>query len=360
MNIKFLRSLGLIGVAVALPFATATAQVYDTPGGSVVQAAVSSSSSAATAGLIASGVSGATGAATSSLGGGGFTPSTTGSAGNNFAQGPITHFFEGGNRGSSAGAKEKKMGVWILGAYSDIENDNSLTEFDGDIVNVVGGVDYRFTNKIIAGVAVSFEKTDLDTTFNLGTFEQDGVGVMPYVAFILNKNISADLNVGYTDLDIDTTRTSGGAISTASYSGDRVTAGANLNFNKAIKKWSLGGSVGFLYIKEETDAFTESNGTAVVANEISIGQGRVSGRLGYNLGKVQPYVGLRYENEFWAPSDSIINGTLVETDTSGFVVTGGLDFYLSDKVSGGLAVSSYQERDNLDLYTISGRLRVAF
>ncbi|MBT5107129.1 MAG: autotransporter outer membrane beta-barrel domain-containing protein [Rhodospirillaceae bacterium] len=354
MNIKFLRSLGIIGSVVALPFTAAEAQVYDTPGGSVVQAAISSSSSAASAALVASGTSGAIGAAL-----GGISTSSSGSA-NSFAQGPATRFFEGGNRGSSAGAKEKKMGVWILGAYSDIENDNVNTAFDGDIVNVVGGVDYRFTNKIIGGVAVSFEKTDLDTTFNLGTFEQDGVGVMPYVAFILNKNISADLNVGYTDLDIDTTRTSAGAISTASYSGDRTTAGANLNFNKAVKKWSLGASVGFLYIKEETDAFTESNGTAVAANEISIGQGRASGRLGYNMGKVQPYVNVRYENEFWAPSDATINGTLVETDTSGFVITGGLDFTLSDKVSGGVAFSSYQERDDLDLYSISGRVRVAF
>ena len=229
-----------------------------------------------------------------------------------------------------------------------------------DLGNVVGGVDYRFTSKIIGGVAVSFEKTDLDTTFNLGTFEIDGVGVMPYVAFILNNNISLDASVGYTDLDFDTTRTSGGAISTASYDGDRTTAGANLNFSKNVKKLSLSGSVGFLYIKEEHDGFTESNGTVVAASDVSIGQGRASARVGYNLGKVQPFVAVRYEHEFWAPSDSIINGTLVETDTDGLVISGGLNFALSDAVSGGLTVSSHQARDDLDLYSISGRIRVAF
>lgn len=351
MNIKFLRSLGLIGAVVALPITSATAQTYDAPAGDVISAEVSKAVSGVVASTVAAGIGGAVASGISSSIGG--PAITTGQA-------PVTRFFEGGNRGSSAGAKEKKMGVWVLGSYSDIENDNVNTAFDGDIGNVVGGVDYRFTSKIIGGVAVSFEKTDLDTTFNLGTFEIDGVGVMPYVAFILNKNISVDASVGYTDLDFDTTRTTGGAISTASYSGDRTTAGANLNFNKNINKWSLNGSLGFLYIKEETDAFTESNGTAVGAAEVSIGQGRASGRIGYNFGKVQPYVGVRFENEFWAPSDSIINNNLVETDTSGLVVTGGLDFTLSDKVSGGLAVSSYQERDDLDLYNISGRIRVAF
>ena len=115
-----------------------------------------------------------------------------------------------------------------------------------------------------------------------------------------------------------------------------------------------------MYIKEESDGFTESNGTVVASNEVSIGQGRASARVGYNFGKVQPYLGVRLENEFWAPSDAIINGQLVENDTFGVVVTGGLDFALSDAVSGGLSISSHQDRENLDLYTVSGRIRVAF
>jgi uncharacterized protein YhjY with autotransporter beta-barrel domain len=353
MNIKIFRKLGLIGAILAMPVATATAQVYDAPAGDAIAGQVSQAVSSVVASTVAAGV----GSAVAGVISGGITPTaptvTT-------SQAPVTRFFEGGNRGSSAGAKEKKMGVWVLGSYSDIENDNVNTAFDGDIVNVVGGVDYRFTNKIIGGVAVSFEKTDLDTTFNLGTFEIDGVGVMPYVAFVLNNNLSADLSVGYTDLDFDTTRTSAGANVTGSYGGDRVTAGANLNYNKAAKKLTFGASLGFLYIKEEHDGFTESNGTVVAASDVSIGQGRASARVGYNLGKVQPFVAVRYEHEFWAPSDSIINGTLVETDTDGLVISGGLNFALSDAVSGGLTVSSHQARDDLDLYSISGRIRVAF
>ncbi|MBL4720552.1 MAG: autotransporter outer membrane beta-barrel domain-containing protein [Alphaproteobacteria bacterium] len=351
MNINFLRGIGFMGAVIAAPFATATAQVYDAPAGEVIAAEVTQTVSTVVASTVAAGVGGAV--ASVAAGGIGVTPTTT-------SQGPVTRYFEGGNRGRSAGARDKKTGVWILGSYSDIENDNVNTSFDGDIVNVVGGIDYRFTNRIIAGVALSFEQTELDTTFNIGTFDIDGIGLMPYAAFILNDKISADVSLGYTELDIETTRTSGGAIVTGSYEGDRFTAGANLNYNNAVNKWLIGASVGFLYIKEEHDAFTESNGTAVGETNISIGQGRVSARVGYNFGKVQPYIGVRLENEFWAPSDSIINGTLVENDTSGVVVTGGLDFTLSDAVSGGFALSSHQDRDNLDLYTISGRIRVAF
>ena len=38
----------------------------------------------------------------------------------------------------------------------------------------------------------------------------------------------------------------------------------------------MSGSVGFLYINESQDSYTESGGTFVPANDISIGQGRVS------------------------------------------------------------------------------------
>ena len=353
MYINFLRGLGIIGAVVAAPFATATAQVYDAPAGDVIQAEVSQSVSTVVASTVAAGVSSAIASVAS-----GITPPPVNVQ---TSQGPVTRYFEGGNRGKSAGAREKKAGVWILGSFSNIENDNVNTAFDGDIVNVVGGVDYRFTDRFIAGIAVSFEQTDLDTTFNLGTFDIDGIGVMPYAAFVLNDKFSIDASVGFTQLDFDTTRTLAvGGTATGSYEGDRFTSGVNLNYNNAIKNWRVGASVGFLYIKEESDAFTEVGGLAVAENTVSIGQGRASARVGYNFGKIQPYLAVRLENEFWAPSDAIINGTLVENDTSGVVVTGGLDFALSDAVSGGLSVSSQQDRDNLDLYTVSGRIRVAF
>jgi uncharacterized protein YhjY with autotransporter beta-barrel domain len=345
MNIKFLRNLGLVSAIMVLPAATATAQVYDAPAGNVIGGQVAQAVSGVVSSTVATGIAGAMSSAVSGIA---------------TSQAPVTRFFEGGNRGSSAGSKEKKVGAWVLGSVSDIDNSNVNTAFDGDITNVVGGVDYRLTGKVIAGVAVSFEKADLDTTFNLGTFEVDGTSVMPYVAFALNDKLSADLSVGYSDLDFSTTRTTGGAIVTGSYDGDRVTAGGNLNYNSTVNKLSVGASIGFQYVKEEHDGFTESNGNVVASNDISIGQGSVSAKVGYNMGKLQPFLGVRYETEFWAPSESTINGAVSSTDNDGLVITGGFNLALSDAVSGSLSVSSYQERDDLDLYTISGRFKVAF
>jgi outer membrane autotransporter protein len=345
MDVKYIRSLGLAGALLSLSAATATAQVYDAPAGDVISGQVAQAVSGVVSSTVASGIAGAV---------------SSGLSGISISQASPTRFFEGGNRGSSAGAKEKKMGAWVLGSISDIENSNVNTAFDGDITNVVGGVDFRLTNKVSAGVAVSFEKADLDTTFNLGTFEVDGTSIIPYAAFALSDKLSADLSVGYSDLEFTTTRTTGGATVTGSYDGDRTTAGANLNYNSTANKLSVGASIGFQYVKEEHDGFTESNGTVVASNEVSIGQGRVSAKVGYNMGKVQPFLGVRYETEFWAPSDQIINGSTIETDTDGLVITGGLNLALSDAVSGSLSVSSYQERDDLDLYTVSGRIKVAF
>jgi uncharacterized protein YhjY with autotransporter beta-barrel domain len=343
-------SVGISFGLMAFAMGTAAAQTYDTPGSPVISSEVTKQVTAVVASTLGAGVGGAV---TGGVGGG--------VGGVETSAAPVTQFFAGGNRGRSAGAKDKKIGVWVLGSYSDIESDKLDADFDGDIINIVGGVDYRFTDRITAGLAISYQNTDLDTGFNVGTFENDGVGVSPYVVFNITKNISADINASWTTLSNDTTRTSGGAIVTGSFDSDRVTAGGNVSYAYAIKKWFLKGTVGFLYINEDQDSFTESNGTFVGSNDISIGQGRIGGTVGYNAGKWTPWVSLRAENEFWAPSDTVSgNGNVISADDFGLVVGAGVNFSLSDAVSGGLAFQSTQAREDLDLYTITGRVRVQF
>jgi len=227
-------------------------------------------------------------------------------------------------------------------------------------VAFVGGVDYRMTNRIVAGVALSYEDVDITTTFNTGSIKTTGVGISPYAVFKLTDKVSADINASYTVLDTDTTRT-GGAV-TGQFDADRITLGANLNVNHSIKKFFMSGSVGFLYINESQDSYTESNGTFVSALDISIGQGRVSATVGYNFGKFQPFLTAQLQHEFWAPSAALLGGGLAspEEDTTGVVVGGGINFALSDTVAGTISASSTEARENFSLYSISGRIRVQF
>jgi len=201
---------------------------------------------------------------------------------------------------------------------------------------------------------------DIDTDFNNGTIETTGFGVSPYAVFRLTDKITADINASYTVLDTDTTRT-GGAV-TANFDSDRYTAGANLNINHSIDKFFMGGSVGFLYINETQDAYTESDGTLVSQLDISIGQGRLSATVGYNFGKVQPFLTAQLQHEFWAPSAAQLGGGLAspQEDTTGVVLGGGISFALSDSVSGTISASTQEAREDFSLYSISGRIRVQF
>jgi len=332
---------------------TASAQ-YDEPAGAVVSGEVTQQVSAQEASTIAAGISGGGGAGIA--GGGLFGPSgdTTTS------QLPTTNYFEGGNRGRSAGAADKRIGAWVLGSYSSIENDFVNTAYDGDIVAFAGGADYRVTDRIVTGVALSYENTDLNTSFNNGTFETDGFGISPYAVFRLNDKISVDINGSYTSLNTDTTRT-GGAV-TGSFDSNRYTVGGNLNLNHKIKKVFMNASVGFLYIKEDQDSYTESNGTFVPDNNISIGQGRLSASIGYDFGKFQPFVTAQLRHEFWSPSAPELGGGLQSPtdDNTAVVLGGGVSFRLTDTVSGSVTGTTEQGRDNFDLYSVTGRVRMRF
>ncbi len=204
---------------------------------------------------------------------------------------------------------------------------------------------------------------DIDTKFDSGTVETTGYGFSPYAVFTLNERVTADINAGFTSLSTDTTREGG---VTGEYDSNRYTASANLKVRHSIDKIFLTGSVGFLYINETQDAYTESNGTFVPQLDISIGQGRLSATVGYDYGKYQPYLTAQLQHEFWAPSAGVIAGTGANAgastggDTSGYVLGGGVAFALSDTMSGTISASTTEGREAFSLYSISGRINYKF
>ena len=347
-----------LGVAMLAASAFSASAQYDAPAGDVVGGEVSQQVSSQVAGTLAAGIGGGGGGYTGGGGGGGlFGP---GAGGTTTSAVPVTSYFEGGNRGQSAGAGDKKLGAWVLGSFSDIENEFINTKYDGNIIAFVGGADYRVTNRIVAGAALSYEDVDIDTTFNNGTIETSGIGIAPYAVFKLNDKVTADVSGSYTMLETDTTRT-GGAV-TGSFDGTRYTAGGNLNIGHSVKKVFMSASAGFLYIKENQDAYTESNGTFILENDISIGQARLSGTVGYNFGKFQPFLTAQVQHELWAPSAAVLGGGLASPseDTTGYVVGGGINFDISDSISGTIAANSTEGREDFSLYSVSGRVRVRF
>jgi hypothetical protein len=271
----------------------------------------------------------------------------------------VTRYFEGGNRGKSAGANTKKIGVWIQGRFATIENDFVNTKFDGDVLAFVAGADYQLSDRIVAGVTLSYEDVDINTKFNNGTTDSSGIGLGPYLVFRLSERFTVDLNATYTMLGTDTTRTSGAV--TGDFDSDRLTLGANLNVSHSVKNFFMNGSLGFLYINETRDSYTESNGTLVPQLDISIGQGRLSALVGYDFGNFQPFVSAQLRHDIWAPGAPRLGSLESPTkDTTGIVLGGGFAFSLSDSINGTVTATTTEGREDLSLYSISGGMRVQF
>lgn len=263
--------------------------------------------------------------------------------------------------GMAAGGGDGRLGVWVSGGWSQIEDDLTSTAYDGNLYNGLVGADYQFNDRFLGGLALGYESANIDTAFNAGSIESDGFTIAPYAGYVLNRYLTVDVSGGYSFIDYDMDRTAGGTRVTGSTDSNRWFLGGNLNAYYAVNRVTLGGRVGYLYTKEAQDGFTESNGTVISDNDITIGQFRVGGTAGYQLGKVEPYVTGTYVYDVQHEKITVAAGQAApKNDRSGFDVGGGIRFMLSDRVTGGFEGTTHVGRDDFDSTSLTGNLRIKF
>ena len=268
--------------------------------------------------------------------------------------------FGSGSHVAGQGA-QRRYGLWLNGAYSDIDYDKTNLKFDGDSYSVGFGFDYLITDNIVIGISAAYENTDLDLTSANGHFDRDGWTIGPYVAFRLGDYFTLSAALGFSWLEADSSTSLGGS---EKYDTDRWFQMTNLAFNYPIGNWRLGANVGYLYIDEQDDAHSTGNGFSVGKQNRNIFQGRVGAQAGYDFGGIVPYVMGRLEHEFETTDtvNLIAGGVTTQStkpDRTGFTVGLGVNFYYG-ALSGGLLATSQEARDSLDVYTLSANIRRAF
>ena len=372
--------VGVVGLAVVMPKASFAASDVSNSG-SVSRQATSTVSapvaSAQTASLISNAVaggfvpSGGTGGGFSpgggggggfspgGGGGGGFTPGGapggTGPAGND-KTGSIPYM---STRGMSGGDETSRMGLWTQGTYSHVNKSEASLQMNGNIYNVVAGADYKPTDFVLAGLAVSWERTDIKTVYNNGTFTGSGVSVAPYAGLTLSEAWTIDASVGYSWLNYDVSRTSGAA--TGSYGAARVFAATNLTGVYSYDAWRFQPRATVSYVHENQDSYKESSGTAIDSSLIQFG--RVSGgsKIGYAVGDSIPYIKVLGEWDYVAPSSVLkANGQQSFSGRTGGVIGMGYEVYKGPMVASIEANYNSLFRDNLDLWTFAARFRYEF
>ncbi len=357
--------LGLVGFGLMMSGSAFAASDVSNSGSGQSQAVTAIAAPIASA-QTASLISGAIGGALSGGIGGGFSPGGGGGTpGGGFAPAGnpgTTSYLNSRDTGRNAGAADKPFGVWLQGAYSSIDNSQLGAAADGSAINTVLGLDYKVTDRLVIGMGGIYENVDVDTnTLNgRGSVQSKGFGLAPYLGYQLNNQWSVSLSGGYSWLNYDTKRTNN-TIS-GSYDATRWMVNGALNGNYAVGKIVIMPQVGVLYLEEKADAFTESNAQVNASNTIKLGRLFAGGKVGYAMGTLMPYVNLVAEYDFEHPDALAIgNGTFTNSQDFGGKIGLGVNF-LAGKTISGTFEGSYDSigRTDLDVWTVTGRLRMQF
>jgi outer membrane autotransporter protein len=99
------------------------------------------------------------------------------------------------------------LGLFVNGVGSFGNKDTTSREvgFDFHTVGVTAGADYRFTDRLVAGVALSYLRSDADLTSSLGEVDSNTYGLALYGTYYFGP-MYLDLLGGFTRSDYDISR----------------------------------------------------------------------------------------------------------------------------------------------------------
>ncbi len=256
------------------------------------------------------------------------------------------------------------VGVWAQGAYSKMKDKNTDTAYDGDVTSFMGGIDKSFNKgKIMIGLSVGSEDTDLTTTFNAGTLKSDGRTIAPYASARITDAISLNITGGVTELSNDTTRTdTTGATVTGEFDSTRTFGAIKIAADHNKGNLRINGNMGGTYSREKQDAFTESDAVEVAASTSKMGQAVIGGRIGYNIADViTPFLGADAEYAF-KQTKVVVSAaqTAPAQDKLGIRVSGGADIRIGKFISARIEGQSVRMRKDYSENRGLVKLRVEF
>ena len=144
--------------------------------------------------------------------------------------------------GASAESEDGLLGVFLNGRYLDGDEDESFFQdgYDFDGWGLLLGSDYRFSDKLVAGVALNYSEGDVDYDDNRGELETETWGVMAYSSYSLENGAYFEGTAGYSSTDYDMSRTVAYTIGT-----NTAMQSMNSSPDGSVLSFSLGG--GYTY-----------------------------------------------------------------------------------------------------------------
>jgi len=221
-----------------------------------------------------------------------------------------------GATGKSSGNGDVGAGGWIMvnGYYLD---KSGGTGYHGDTYSLTGGFDKRF-EELLLGISVGGEWTDLRLS-NSGKYKIQGVTIAPYANYVFQDNLMFDLTVGYSNVTNDLLLRDDNADKVeADFDSWRVFTAGGATGLWELEEWRFSARLGALYLHQSDGGFnpkyTPSGGSVQFMDKVEdsnfdLFQMQIGGRVGYDLGKFMPFVGVTYYQD--------VNKTGSNDDTAG-------------------------------------------
>jgi outer membrane lipase/esterase len=224
---------------------------------------------------------------------------------------------KGASGGGAATAPAGRLGGFLNINYNSGRKSTSVREdgFDFDNRGATAGIDYRFTDSLVAGVAVSYASTDATIASSLGNADTRSRAISAYGSWYVS-NFYVDAQLGYTRNSYDTTRNivveSQSSIpgfntaATGSTRGNQWTAvlGAGYDIASGGMTVTPYGRLG--YLRLNIDAYTESEplhglGLDIGGQSLRSLQTALGAKIAYSMstqfGVVVPFASVEWNHE---------------------------------------------------------------
>jgi len=250
--------------------------------------------------------------------------------------------------------------LWVEGRYSAYDDDNGNLDRNGHVGVLYVGGDYRVAENMIVGVLAQFDWAKDDSGVLASTVDGNGWMIGPYLSARVHDNIYLDVRAawGRSSNDIDVAGASG------SFDTSRWLVKGTLAGNWAYDAWRITPSAELAYVTESADAFTNTGGTFVAGQDVSLGRLQFGPEVGYRIQHtadifIEPFAALKGVWDFDNPDVAIVDGFVVGPGDFWGRLQGGLNVVTS---SGwyirGLASWDGIGADDYNGYTLQGTVNV--
>ncbi|MEI8395551.1 MAG: autotransporter outer membrane beta-barrel domain-containing protein [Rhodospirillaceae bacterium] len=267
--------------------------------------------------------------------------------------------YEDGIAGISAGDSGYTKGLWATYSHGWVSNDWDAQKSNSELDTGIIGADIRINERFLAGLSLTYVRTNSNNTFEDGVSDANGFTVIPYAAMgLMDGKLVLDIMTGYGTGDTGGTRArSTNASRSYSYDSDRWMLSTNATLNNTWNNFVFSEKLGWMMSYDWTGAYTDSASTAFAQQVTRIGEISLGARAGYTgWERFEPYAGVTLAIDPLNDPDNV-GSTGKRLDNKEVLGLIGLNWMPTERLTTGIEVTNsfFREKQNSTTIAINGR-----